>query len=438
MKKILIILILLSSTQLYAAPYDTAVRFSEGDVISAEVLNDILDRIELSLKDITVAELVGTWNAIQHVCMTSLGRAPGIAIDAELGNSDDSLDQGYGCLWGSGDGNYPSFTGWDAATSMEDGLYGKRTDTMTITAVSGSDTKFTIQSQNFNFILRIGNGQGAAYAINSGVTHECAIIGGHGLFGCLSDDAVNSASSKILRRDWTYYNLRRLSPTRFEIVAGPVQGMGIFNLIIMDKTNVPPEAPTALSASVAGDVNSATVSLSWTINGSAATGGEVKRKLSLDGSWSTLGTPSTGSYSDTDITLNNSYWYRVFATNANGTSVGSNVVKVNWFNSPPSINVPSAISVDENTLTTSNFTDLLASDADAHSLTLTLGSQSPGNDASDFALASNGELSFNATPDYESPADYDTNNIYDLILTVTDGIETVSQDFSVVVLNVSD
>jgi serralysin len=106
---------------------------------------------------------------------------------------------------------------------------------------------------------------------------------------------------------------------------------------------------------------------------------------------------------------------------------------------PPSINISSTISIDENASNaTSNFTTLSVSDADGHSLTLTLGSQSPGNDASDFTLVSNGELSFNASPDYESPADYDTNNIYDLKLTATDGIETVSQDFSVVVLNVSD
>jgi hypothetical protein len=320
---------------------------------------------------------------------------------------------------------------------MEDGLYGKRTDTMTITAVSGSDTKFTLQSENFNFTHRLSAPAGAA-VVNQGVTHECAIIGGHGLFGCLSDAAVKPNINKVQRRDYFYYQMRRLSPTRFEILGGPERGGAEINLIIMDKTNIAPEAPTALSASVAGNASAATVTLSWTINGSTATGGVVKRKLALDGAWSTLGTPSTGSYSDTDITLNNSYWYRVFATNANGTSVGSNVVKVNWYNTPPTINVASVISVDENQSTAYNFTDLYVSDADGHSLTLTLGSQSPGNDASDFTLANNGELSFNATPNYESPADYDTNNIYDLTLTATDGIETVSQHFSVVVLDVSD
>ena len=82
MKRIFIIFTLLSSTQLYAAPYETAVRFSEGDVISADVLNDILDRIELSLKDIERSEMIGNWNISSHLC--SSGR-PGIDVNEERG-----------------------------------------------------------------------------------------------------------------------------------------------------------------------------------------------------------------------------------------------------------------------------------------------------------------------------------------------------------------
>ena len=262
-------------------------------------------------------------------------------------------------------------------------------------------------------------------------------VEGQAMLACALDSVINEGGGERLFS--AYFNVQRLSPTRLKLFWGPWRGGGLFNVVVMDKTDIPPVAPTALSASVAGDASAATVTLSWTINGSTATGGIVKRKLALDGSWSTLGTPSTGSYSDSDITLNNSYWYRVFATNADGTSIGSNVVKVNWYNSTPSINIPSTISIDENESdATSGFKTLNVSDADAQTLTLTLGSQSPGNDASDFTLSNDGGLSFNAIPDYESPADYDTNNIYDLTISVSDGIETVSQDFSVVVLDVSE
>ena len=419
MIRILILIALLASPQLHADPYETAQQFTAGDVISAEVLNDILNRIELALKSITRDELIGTWSIDAYNCNTSLNNP-----------NNDALTGTLGCL------AMDSYA-WDGGVSMEGGMYAKREDTWTITAVAGSDTQFNVASTNYNFIYNHSSGTVMSdLSLNAGKTHKCVLVEGQAMLACALDPVINEGGERLFS---AYFNVQRLSPTRIKLFWGPWRGGGLFNVVVMDKTDIPPVAPTALSASVAGDVNAATVSLSWTINGSTATGGVVKRKLALDGSWSTLGTPSTGSYSDSAITLNNSYWYRVFATNANGTSVGSNVVKVNWYNVPPSINISSTISIDENASNaTGNFTTLGVSDADGQTLTLTLGSQSPGNDASDFTLASNGGLSFNASPDYESPADYDTNNIYDLKLTATDGIETVSQDFSVVVLNVSD
>jgi hypothetical protein len=419
MNRILILIAFLATPQLHAAPYETAQRFAAGDVISAEVINDILDRIELSLKNIERSEMIGTWDINAYNCARGLHN-PNVDVEASKG-----------CL-------YDSTFDWDAVTTEELG-YAKRVDTWTITAVSGSDSKFYVASTNHNMIYINGLDKNRQ-DLNDGNTHICAFVSGQAMLACaLEFPDIYSGSSEGNFQVTGYFNVQRLSNTRVKLFWGPVSGGGVFNVLIMDKTDIPPTAPTALSASVAGNASAATVSLSWTINGSTATGGVVKRKLSFDGTWSTLGTPSTGSYSDTDITLNNSYWYRVFATNANGTSVGSNVVKINWYNTLPTINIPSVISIDENASdATSNFKTLSVSDADGHSLTLTLGSQSPGNDASDFTLASNGDLSFNATPNYENPADYDTNNIYDLTLTATDGVETVSQDFSVVVLNVSD
>ena len=225
--------------------------------------------------------------------------------------------------------------------------------------------------------------------------------------------------------------MRRLSPTRFEIVGGPSRGNSEFNLIVLDKTNIAPEAPTALSASrTAG-----TVTLSWTVNGSTATGGVVKRKTSIAGSWSTLGTPSTGSYSDSAITLNNSYWYRVFATNANGTSVGSNVVKVTWANTPPLFDFYSHIDIYENTTA---IVSVGATDVDGDALTYSISSQSPGSDATYMSITSGGVLSFDSAPDYENPQDYGTNNTYEIKVTISDGIDPITRDLSVSVMNVSD
>ena len=63
---------------------------------------------------------------------------------------------------------------------------------------------------------------------------------------------------------------------------------------------------------------------------------------------------------------------------------------------------------------------------------------SSGNDASFMTVSAAGVLSFNSAPDYESPGDYNTDNIYNITVSVSDGFDTASQDLGVVVLDVSD
>ena len=70
--KYLSFLIILFSINSFSADYKSAVRLKEGDVISAEVFNDILDRIELTLKPITISDLVGTWSVRQYFCLFTL------------------------------------------------------------------------------------------------------------------------------------------------------------------------------------------------------------------------------------------------------------------------------------------------------------------------------------------------------------------------------
>jgi hypothetical protein len=67
----------------------------------------------------------------------------------------------------------------------------------------------------------------------------------------------------------------------------------------------------------------------WTDNSTDETGFKVLRKDSLEGSFSAVTTTSADatSYSDT-VTDAKSYWYRVSATNSNGDSVASKMVKV--------------------------------------------------------------------------------------------------------------
>ena len=84
MKRILILIAFLTIADISARPYETAQRFDEGDVVSAEVINDILDRIELALKDISRSEMIGTWEISAYLCSGS--------------RPDKAVTEQYGCV----------------------------------------------------------------------------------------------------------------------------------------------------------------------------------------------------------------------------------------------------------------------------------------------------------------------------------------------------
>jgi hypothetical protein len=101
--------------------------------------------------------------------------------------------------------------------------------------------------------------------------------------------------------------------------------LGSSVLIQLTRAITPPAIPTALAATV----TDTTIALSWTDNSSDETGFIITRKDSLTGSYATIATTSSDGTNYTDTgTAGASYWYRVEATSGNGTSLGSNEVKV--------------------------------------------------------------------------------------------------------------
>ena len=61
-----------------------------------------------------------------------------------------------------------------------------------------------------------------------------------------------------------------------------------------------------------------------------------------------------------------------------------------------------------------------------------------GPDAADFSLASNGEVSFVSSPDFESPADANRDNRYELTVEAADGTNTARQNVAVTVANINE
>ena len=77
--------------------------------------------------------------------------------------------------------------------------------------------------------------------------------------------------------------------------------------------------------------------------------------------------------------------------------------------------------------------ELEGTDGDGDSLTFTV----TGTDAADFVI-SNSVLKFAVNPDFENPADANTNNEYEITLNASDGSVTTARDLKLQVLDVEE
>jgi len=94
-----------------------------------------------------------------------------------------------------------------------------------------------------------------------------------------------------------------------------------------DKCCLPPIAPTLDNVTSSGK----TVTLTWTDNSNDETEFNVWRKDSNEGIYYNITTSATSAgvmFTTDTVTDAGSYWYRVSATNSNGDSVASKMVKV--------------------------------------------------------------------------------------------------------------
>jgi len=92
------------------------------------------------------------------------------------------------------------------------------------------------------------------------------------------------------------------------------------------KINIPPSSPLNLKVSISGS----SASLSWQNGDDRHTGYTLKRKQSVDGAYEAIANVTTDSYSDNSVSSGNTYWYRVFGINEYGEGTGSNVVTVSY------------------------------------------------------------------------------------------------------------
>ena len=174
------------------------------------------------------------------------------------------------------------------------------------------------------------------------------------------------------------------------------------------------EGSTAIGTIAASDPD-ASSTLSYAISGTDSS------KFSINASSGAVAFLSPPNFeSPTDNGLDNTYNFTVTVSDGSLSSSQSIAVAVGNVNEAPSFSIASAQSYVENSGATIS---VAANDPDASSsLTYTLS----GTDASKFTISSSGVLSFSSAPDYEAPSDSGSNNIFNVSVAVSDGVNSSS------------
>ena len=166
------------------------------------------------------------------------------------------------------------------------------------------------------------------------------------------------------------------------------------------------------------------------------TGGDDQNLFSIDQNSGALVFNSAPDFeAPADANADNIYLLEVTAGDGSQTAsqpLTITVTDVNE-NEAPSITSGATFSVDENSTAAGTVT---ASDPNGDALTFSL---SGGADQGQFSIdGSSGALEFTTAPDFENPTDADTNNDYEVQVSVTDGTESVNQNLTITVTDVAE
>ena len=278
-------------------PYDEIVcnpeqiNINAGDVISADVLNEILNRINnLQTGGInSEQDLAGEWSC------TSTCRYGAC--------NDDQVFNGY----------------W----KNEDGIY-IVSQNMKIEKVDDTKVLMTYPHNLGQSFSETGPQQCLARVKNGKIFITNNVDDGSGYGDTSCHGGIGGSSSYV----GSCNNCFNTGAYSIEMIANQCFRMENINQSTTSckKINIPPSSPLNLKVSFSGS----SASLSWQKGDDRHTGYTLKRKQTADGAYEAIASVSTDSYSDNSISSGKTYWYRVFGTNEYGEGTGSNVVSITY------------------------------------------------------------------------------------------------------------
>ena len=187
------------------------------------------------------------------------------------------------------------------------------------------------------------------------------------------------------------------------------------------------ENGTAVGTATASDVDAGTT-LTYSIAGADAS------LFTIDSATGAIAFRNAPNYdAPADQGQDNVYDLTVSVSDGAITTSRATSVTVTNVDEAPVFASPAAVSVAENG---AGVVTVRASDQDAGT---TLSYSISGTDASLFTIDSaTGVLRFVAAPDFEGPGDNGADNVYDLVVSASDGTNTVTQAMAVTVTNVNE
>ncbi|GAA5495912.1 hypothetical protein Rhal01_02093 [Rubritalea halochordaticola] len=196
---------------------------------------------------------------------------------------------------------------------------------------------------------------------------------------------------------------------------------GITSMVISNDTIV--ENTTSIGTITATDEDGDDVTY-------AITGGFDPTFFTIDEDTGALSFKNAPDYEDPQDQLgSNLYIITITATSSGGSESRSYSISVTNKNEAPESIALSADEVQENTTTVGTVT---ATDPEGGTLNFTIS----GDDSSRFTIGyTTGVLVFKSAPDYENPIDTDGDNVYEVVVRVTDSTTSVLTPFQITVTN---
>lgn len=250
-----------------ADDYESEHRVKPGDVISADMINELFDRISEFRKTITEEDLIGVWKGTAYTTH-------------------------------DGGGQYWSYESSNAVAVLYD-------VEISFTRLPNGAMQMQTSAPNPFYV------DSASAVTRFVAVREGMLFMGHS--GAYRPRIID-----------------RISPTRIRLLqtiasAAFIENPGPSFAISLDRQNITPKKPKLLSAKD----EPTGVELTWLDQSGNETGFNILRRHGLGGTYQTVGTVISNTTSFVDTSTSSGYsWYRITSTNTYGESVGSNVKRV--------------------------------------------------------------------------------------------------------------